>query len=331
MEYCSGGDLGKLISKHCRDKTQVDESFIWKVFAQSIVALGHCHRRKDDQGVKRPVIHLDLKPVSMLLDSNGNIKIADFGLAKESSTQTRFAITNVGMPVYMAPEIINQKDYDEKADIWSLGCVLYELASTRPPFDAPNALSLAHKINLGKFSRIPSKYSDPLQDAIKGMLTPDPRKRIKLEECEEMPMLQMHLLKARSVTIALYDQLLSNGIISNAVVRNGAGQTVLHRIPQIGVENKEVNTGVLLSYVVTCDPSADVNARDSTGHTPMSIAALSNNTAATKLLIDFGADRTIRSNNDAGSNPNSTPLDIAIQSNHKEIVKLLTEYFPSEE
>ena len=63
----------------------------------------------------------------------------------------------------------------------------------------------------------------------------------------------------------------------------------------------------------------------------MAIAALSNNIAATKLLIDFGGDRTISSNSDAVSNPNSTPLDIAKQSNHEEIVKLLTEYFPSEE
>ena len=125
---------------------------------------------------------------------------------------------------------------------------------------------------------------------------------------------------------ALYDQLLSGGIVSSAAVRNGADQTVLHRIPQIGV-----NTVELLSYVLTCDPSADVNLRDSVGHTPMAIAALSNNIAATKLLIDFGGDRTIRSNSDASSNPNSTPLDIAIQSNHEEIIKLLAEYFPSEE
>ena len=130
---------------------------------------------------------------------------------------------------------------------------------------------------------------------------------------------------------SLYDKLLSGGIVSSAAVRNGAGQTVLHRIPQIGVESKDVNTVELLSYVLTCDPSPDVNARDTVGHTPMAVAALSNNIAATKLLIDFGGDRTIRSNSDTGSNPNSTPLDIAKQSNNQEIVKLLTEYFPSEE
>ena len=74
-----------------------------------------------------------------------------------------------------------------------------------------------------------------------------------------------------------------------------------------------------------------MNARDSAGHTSMAIAVLSNDIAATKLLIDFGGDRSIKSNSDAGSNPDSTPLDIAKQSNHQEIVKLLTEYNPSAE
>ncbi len=114
MEYCSGGDLGKMIQKHRKDRTTIDESFIWKVFAQAVVALGHCHRRRDENGVRRPTIHRDLKPANLLLDSNCNIKICDFGLAKELSSRTKFAQTNVGTPLYMAPEIVNEKDYDEK-------------------------------------------------------------------------------------------------------------------------------------------------------------------------------------------------------------------------
>ena len=66
-----------------------------------------------------------------------------------------------------APEIINEKDYDERSDIWSLGCLLYELAALRPPFDATNAVTLAMRINAGKYTRIPSKYSDALFDCIK--------------------------------------------------------------------------------------------------------------------------------------------------------------------
>ena len=84
----------------------------------------------------------------------------------------------------MAPEIINEKDYDEKSDIWSLGCVMYELAALKPPFDAANAVSLAVKINKGSFQRIPSKYSDHLHDVIRRMLQVDPKRRPRIEDLE---------------------------------------------------------------------------------------------------------------------------------------------------
>ena len=67
----------------------------------------------------------------------------------------------------MAPEIMHEKEYDERSDIWSLGCLLYELAALKPPFEAANAMALALKINAGKFNRIPSIYSDALFDVIK--------------------------------------------------------------------------------------------------------------------------------------------------------------------
>ena len=66
-----------------------------------------------------------------------------------------------------APEIINEREYDEKSDIWSLGCLLFELAALHPPFEASNAVALAVKINAGKYARIPAKYSDALFDAIR--------------------------------------------------------------------------------------------------------------------------------------------------------------------
>jgi serine/threonine protein kinase len=99
-------------------RTYLDEDFIWKVFAQSILALKECHRRVDEHGAKRPVLHRDIKPANILLDANNNIKYGDFGLAKELSNHTKFAQTNVGTPLYMAPEIINEKSYDDKTDIW---------------------------------------------------------------------------------------------------------------------------------------------------------------------------------------------------------------------
>ena len=126
-----------------------------------------------------------------------------------------------------------------------------------------------------------------------------------------------------------YDNLLLDGRISNADVRNDDGVSGLHMIPYIGRDIKGIDTDILISYLLTCDPPADVNGRSHIGVKPMWYAAFYNNTSAVKVLIDFGGDRTIKSNSDAGSN--STPLDIAKKLNYQDTIKLLTECFPSEE
>lgn len=198
MEHCPGGDLGRVIKRARQNRTHIEEAFIWKIFAQVVLALKECHRRVEN-GECKPILHRDLKPANILLDSDQNIKMADFGLAKELSSQSKLAQTNVGTPFYMAPEIINERDYDEKSDIWSLGCLLYELAALKPPFDATNAVSLAAKINHGKFLRIPAKYSDNLYEAIRLMLQVDPRKRPRVEDLESLPALQSALTTARSL------------------------------------------------------------------------------------------------------------------------------------
>ena len=126
-----------------------------------------------------------------------------------------------------------------------------------------------------------------------------------------------------------YDNLLLDGRISNADVRDGNGDSGLHLNPYIGGGNKDL-TDMLLSYLLTCDPPADVNGRTSSGYTPMWRAAYHNNTSEVKVLIDLGGDRTIKSNSNA-SYPNMTPLDIAKKENNQEIIELLTECFPSEE
>ena len=125
-----------------------------------------------------------------------------------------------------------------------------------------------------------------------------------------------------------YDNLLLDGSISNADVRDVNGLSGLHLIPVIGSGNEDVDTDILIYYLLTCDPPADVNGRDSWGDTPMRWAACYNNTSAVKVLIDFGGDRTIKTNSNIGSSSNTTPLDVTYD---QDIIKLLTECFPSEE
>ena len=121
-----------------------------------------------------------------------------------------------------------------------------------------------------------------------------------------------------------YDNLLLDGRISNADVRNDYGESGLLMIPAIGRWNKGIDTDMLLWYLLTCDPPAVVNGRTRWGATPMWEAAAYDNTSAVKVLIDFGGDRTIK-------NYNRAPLDMAKEENNQEIIKLLTECFPSEE
>ena len=77
-----------------------------------------------------------------------------------------FAYTHVGTPYYMSPEQIQEQRYNEKSDIWSAGCCIYEMVCLKAPFEATNQIQLAYKIKLGKIDRIPSHYSDELFQVI---------------------------------------------------------------------------------------------------------------------------------------------------------------------
>lgn len=98
-----------------------------------------------------------------------------------------YAYTNVGTPYYMSPEQINEERYNHKSDIWSLGCIIYEAACLKPPFQADNYLSLAMKIKEGKFDRIPDHYSDDLQKVIESMLKINQEERPSVIELMNIP------------------------------------------------------------------------------------------------------------------------------------------------
>jgi NIMA (never in mitosis gene a)-related kinase len=114
------------------------------------------------------IIHRDIKPANVFF-VEGTAKIGDLNVSKV--LEGKYASTQTGTPYYTSPEIWNNVKYDGKVDIWSTGCLLYELATLRPPFLAKDFPGLSRKITLGYYEPIPSTYSKKLIDLIKKCLT----------------------------------------------------------------------------------------------------------------------------------------------------------------
>ncbi|KAH0826861.1 kinase-like domain-containing protein [Lanmaoa asiatica] len=183
MEYCGGGDLSGIIKQAQKHNRPVPEDTIWNYFMQILLALQHCHHPPNygpdsDGKERRPqILHRDLKPDNVFLDDNNSVKLGDFGLSK-ALPQASFANTYVGTPYYMSPELMQEKAYDSKSDIWSLGCLIYELCALKPPFhEAKTHSELSIFIRNGRIPPLPRGYSQTLSSVIKAMLNLNPAMR----------------------------------------------------------------------------------------------------------------------------------------------------------
>ena len=127
------------------------------------------------------VFHRDLKLSNIILENDNNkIKIIDFGLAV-SVGQNEQRDTFCGTPNYIAPEMIKNDKYDKRAEVWSLGCILYALYAGKPPFETKNVHSTLDKIQKGKYIS-PKNIGTDAKDLLSQMLQQDVSKRIKIGE-----------------------------------------------------------------------------------------------------------------------------------------------------
>ncbi|XP_068661044.1 SNF1-related protein kinase catalytic subunit alpha KIN10-like isoform X2 [Aristolochia californica] len=174
MEYMNRGELFDYITEKSRLKEDEARFF----FQQIISGMEFCHHNM--------VVHRDLKPENLLLDSKGNVKIADFGLGNVMR-DGHFLKTSCGSPNYAAPEVISGQLYaGPEVDIWSCGVILYALLCGRLPFDVDNIPSLYKKIKSGIYT-LPGYLSPGARDLISRILVVDPIKRITI------PMIRQHL------------------------------------------------------------------------------------------------------------------------------------------
>mmetsp|Transcript_42372 Transcript_42372/g.76401 ORF Transcript_42372/g.76401 Transcript_42372/m.76401 type:complete len:692 (-) Transcript_42372:86-2161(-) len=179
-EYVSGGELFDYIVSKGRLSADEARNF----FHQIVSGVEYCHFQK--------IVHRDLKPENLLLDSNLNIKIADFGLSN-LMRDGDFLRTSCGSPNYAAPEVISGHLYaGPEVDVWSCGVILYALLCGSLPFDDESIPNLFKKIKSGMYS-LPSHLSQLARNLIPRMLEVDPMKRITIPEIRLHPWFQHKL------------------------------------------------------------------------------------------------------------------------------------------
>ena len=177
-DFMQGGDM--FYHLHSQKKFEEKKAKFYTI--ELILGLEFLH--------KNNMIYRDLKPENILMDSNGHIKISDFGLSKILDSPDEKTFTLCGTPQYLAPEIIKKKGYDKTVDWWSLGCFLYEMITGYLPFYIPKG----NKIN-------PKTYEEPLRfppdvnpvviNLINQLLTVNPKKRLGYGE-EDATKIKQH-------------------------------------------------------------------------------------------------------------------------------------------
>ena len=176
MEYCGGGDVASLIRAKAKAGTHLPAHFIQQVLHQTAQALQLCHSRS--------FLHRDLKPHNLFLTRHNQIKLGDFGLARILPSPSAFANTHAGTPYYMPPEQVRGEGVGAKGDVWSLGCLVYEMCCLVPPFTASNPLQLARRIERGEWdeAKVRERYGEEMCAMIRGMLCVDVRRRWSVDD-----------------------------------------------------------------------------------------------------------------------------------------------------
>ena len=189
MEYADDGDLQTKIQRMKKNCGFFEEDLIWSYSIQMIEGLKALHDKK--------IMHRDLKSANIFLVKNKKqCKLGDMNVSKV--IKEKVLRTQTGTPYYASPEVWNDKPYSYKSDLWSIGCVIYELCALRPPFKGKDLDELYVNVCKGKVDRINKVYSDNLWKMIMMLLQVDVNKRVNCEQFLNHPLIVRKIKEMRS-------------------------------------------------------------------------------------------------------------------------------------
>ncbi|XP_017539459.2 serine/threonine-protein kinase Nek11 isoform X1 [Pygocentrus nattereri] len=168
-EYCEDRDLDCRLEELRSEGKTLSELQVTQWLVQLLLGVNYMHQRR--------ILHRDLKAKNVFLKRN-NVKIGDFGVSCLLIGSCDLATTFTGTPYYMSPEALSHRGYDSKSDIWSLGCILYEMCCLKHAFEGHNFLSMVLKIVEGSTPSLPERYSQELNALLQRMLQKNPSCRI---------------------------------------------------------------------------------------------------------------------------------------------------------
>jgi len=197
MDYADGGDMYNKIAAQKKAGKLFDENQVVDWFLQIALAIKHIHSKR--------ILHRDLKTQNIFLTSQGDIKIGDFGIARVLQHTYDCAKTAIGTPYYLSPEICQEKPYNQKSDIWSIGCILYEMLTLKHAFDSNSMKGLVLKILRSNYPPISNCYSDDVKSLIDDLLCKDPAKRPSIQKVIERPFLKNRITELIARTAARHE------------------------------------------------------------------------------------------------------------------------------
>ena len=261
-EYADGGDLSEKIKERKNKNNNFTESEILDYFTQICLAIRHIHKKK--------IIHRDLKSGNIFLMKNGFVKLGDFGIAKGFQKTMDKAKTMVGTPYYLSPEILENKPYDSKSDIWALGVLLYEMMTFKMPFNANSLPMLSVKIMRGNYIPPPTIYTKDLRELVAKCLTIDAKMRPTIDEILKTPLIQNRIR-------SFLDEVQYNKEFSKTITKKykEKEKTVI-KVKEI----KGLNVEVFEPSIISGNPINNLNIKK--------------NNNSNKKIVDYFKQRNIR-------------------------------------